>query len=193
MRIIAGSARGRRLRAPRTYSVRPTADRVKESLFNVLGPAVEGARVLDLFAGSGNLGLEALSRGAREAVFVERAGAAADVIRANLELCGLRGKGRVLRRTVVRALVGLHRDGEEFDLVFMDPPYRRNLSAPTLALLECYPVCPPDALVVVECERRESLGAYEQWATERRTYGDTAVCFITWPPGGAGGPESAPG
>ena len=178
MRIIGGSARGRRLRTPRSYSVRPTADRVKESLFNVLGPAVEGARVLDLYAGTGNLGLEALSRGAREAVFVERAGAAADIIRTNLELCGLSAKGRVLRRPVARVLAELERNGESFDLIFMDPPYRRNLAVTTLELLGRHPVCAPDALVVLECDRREELGAYEPRVTDRRNYGDTALLFL---------------
>lgn len=122
MRVISGSAGSRRLRAP--DGVRPTADRVRQALFDMLG-GVAGARVLDLFAGSGALGIEALSRGAREAVFVDSSRAACDVILQNLETTGLRGGATIRRADAVRWVARKAKD--PFDLVFLDPPYDLGL------------------------------------------------------------------
>jgi 16S rRNA (guanine966-N2)-methyltransferase len=120
-RIVAGRFRGRRLYTPPGLVVRPTADRVKESLYNVLQSEVSGARVLDLYAGAGNLGLEALSRGAKRVVLVERAPAALGALERNLEALGARGEVEVVRGDALRYLA--RDDLEPFDLVLADPPY----------------------------------------------------------------------
>jgi 16S rRNA (guanine966-N2)-methyltransferase len=151
MRIIAGALRGRRLVAPGVHSTRPTADRTRQAIFNVLEHAawarpIEGARVADVFAGSGALGLEALSRGAASCLFVESARPAGDAIARNLEELGCEDRARLVRTDARR---GLPPDAGPFDLVFLDPPYGKGLDLAALA------AAPPgwlasDALVVIE-------------------------------------------
>ena len=149
MRIIAGFARGARLKTPKGLATRPTADRVKESLFSILGARVRGRRVLDLFAGTGSLGLEALSRGAENAVFVDRATAA--VIEANAEHTHFAEASRVMRCDVFTALTRLEDEGARFGLVFCDPPYGKGLWERTLDVLDRSRLLTDDALVVAEC------------------------------------------
>ena len=150
MRIIAGTHKGRRFAAPKGDHTRPTGDRVREALFNLVGP-VDGASVLDLYAGSGALGLEALSRGARRCVFVESDGAACRVIRANLETLGLMG-ALVLQRDAVAVLQAERTAGRRHDLVLLDPPYER-WAALERRLGELLPaIVTDDGLVVVETD-----------------------------------------
>ncbi len=125
MRVTGGTAKGARLRTPAGPETRPTTDMARKAIFDILGPEVEGARVLDLFAGSGALGIEALSRGAAEAVFVESSREALGVILANLTMTGLRGKGVLRRRDAERFIA--RQAGERFDVAFLDPPYARGL------------------------------------------------------------------
>jgi 16S rRNA (guanine966-N2)-methyltransferase len=172
MRVIAGRHGGRRLQAPAGAATRPTADRVREALFSVLGARVEGARVLDLFAGSGALGLEALSRGAVEATFVDSAPAAVRAVRSNLEALGASAE---VRRADARAFLrGARAAARHYDLVFLDPPYRlsahlgRELSDALPAVLA------PGAVVVSESERRATLDLELPLIDERR-YGDTII------------------
>ena len=119
MRIISGTARGRKLKEPAGYDIRPTSDMVKESIFNIIQFDIEGRRVLDLFAGTGQLGIEALSRGAKSAVFVDSKPESARLIRKNLELCGFMDSAVVYTCDAISYLKG----GERFDLIFIDPPY----------------------------------------------------------------------
>ena len=172
MRVVAGVHGGRRLVAPPGAATRPTSDRVREALFSVLGASVAGARVLDLYAGSGALGIEALSRGAAEAVFVDRAQPAITAIRANLAALGIEADVRRMQaRTALRTAAGR---GEAYDLVFLDPPYRRagelgrELSEALAAVLA------PGARVVSESDRRDVLALELPLADERR-YGDTVI------------------
>jgi 16S rRNA (guanine966-N2)-methyltransferase len=170
VRIVAGEFRGRRLAAPRGVRTRPTADRVREALFSMLGD-VSGARVLDLYAGSGALGIEALSRGAESAMFVERDARAAGVIERNLASLGL--DQPVLRHDVLRFLA---REKGIFDLVFVDPPYD---SAPRLAgpLAERLPaLTSQNARIVTESDKRMPLELPFPLLTER-TYGDTRIAI----------------
>jgi 16S rRNA (guanine966-N2)-methyltransferase len=170
VRVVAGEFRGRRLAAPRGARTRPTADRVREALFSMLGD-VSGARVLDLYAGSGALGIEALSRGAESAVFVERDPRAVLAIERNLESLGV--EQEVLREDVVRFL---RRGAGTFDLVFCDPPYD---SASRLAgpLTERLPeVTSADARIVTESDKRNPLELPFPLVTER-TYGDTRIAI----------------
>ena len=148
MRIITGRARGARLKTPKGLLTRPTSDRVKESLFSILGGRVAGRRVLDLFAGTGSLGLEALSRGAASAVFVDRATEA--VLRENAEHTRLGETARILRGDVFSALARLAAEGAVFDLVFCDPPYHKGLWERALTALDASPVLSEGALVIVE-------------------------------------------
>jgi 16S rRNA (guanine(966)-N(2))-methyltransferase RsmD len=177
VRIVGGELSGRRLRAPRGAATRPTADRVKEAIFNILGAPPEGARALDLYAGSGALGLEALSRGCQEAVLVERAAPALDALRANVEALGATSRVRVLREDAVRAVARLERAGERFQWIFIDPPYAGGEMA--RALVAVGSVCATDGTVVAEHDVRNqpdvSVGALAR--RDHRRYGDTCVSF----------------
>ena len=126
MRVISGAAKGRRLKSFKGRTLRPTADRVKEALFNILSHDLSGLKVLDLFAGTGNLTLEALSRGAQEACLVDRSQGAATMIRANLHTLGFSKRSRVVVMPVLRAIRSLAAKGERFDLIFVDPPYEKG-------------------------------------------------------------------
>ncbi len=171
MRVVAGNLGGRRLAAPAGRATRPTSDRVREALFSILGP-LDGERVLDLFAGSGALGIEALSRGARSATFVDSDPRAAAAVRGNLAALGL--GGRVLRRTAHAALREARARAESYDLVFLDPPYR-DAAALGAELGEALPpVLAPAARVVSESDRRAPLELPLALADERR-YGDTLI------------------
>lgn len=174
MRVIAGELGGRRLRAPSGRVTRPTSDRVREALFAMLGE-VEGARVLDLFAGSGALGIEALSRGAAGAVFVERDARVVRTLRANLDSLGIGpGRARVRRGEALAALRSARGRKETYDLIFIDPPYDHThdwgpgLSTVLPSLLA------PAARVVVESARRAPLRLELELERERR-YGDTSI------------------
>lgn len=174
MRIIAGTARSRRIDAPKGRDTRPTLDRVRENLFNILQNRVAGAQVLDLFAGSGALALEAISRGAKAAVLVDCDRAANACQRENAERLGFSAQCRLLKcdwRAAVRSLVSA---GERFDLVFLDPPYAmRDLSEVTEALK---PLLAPEALVVVEHEAAQpSLVGEGFHLRDSRRYGYVGV------------------
>ena len=172
MRIIAGSRKGARLYAPKGREVRPTGDRVREAVFDLVGP-VDGADVLDLFAGSGAMGLEALSRGAASATFVESDRIAAETIVRNLDKLGLEG-ARVYREDVARRLAAETAAGRRYDLVLVDPPYRMLTRFLPILAIQLPSVVAPDGLVVVESEAKEEP---ELPLPERtsRAYGSTRV------------------
>ncbi|MGH2978496.1 MAG: 16S rRNA (guanine(966)-N(2))-methyltransferase RsmD [Solirubrobacterales bacterium] len=172
MRVVAGAYSGRRLTAPRGGRIRPTADRVREALFSILGP-MEALRVLDLFAGSGALGIEALSRGAQEATFVDSNQAAVRAVRENLERVGSE-HGRVFRADVTSFLRGAARHGDLWDLVLCDPPYRlAHRLGPALGPL-LTPVLDTDARIVCESSSKHPLRLDLPVIGERR-YGDTSL------------------
>jgi pantetheine-phosphate adenylyltransferase len=182
MRVIAGSAKGRRLRTVAGQSVRPTADKVKGALFNILASrfSLDGTHVLDLFAGSGALGIEALSRGAAHAVFVEQAGRAVHALRENLQRCGFVERARVLDMSVPRALTRLAAEHARFDGVLLDPPYGQGLAAPTLRALVEARVVRAGGWVVVEHHADDALpevpGALH--LTPPRRYGKTRLTLL---------------
>ena len=185
MRIISGKSRGRILRVPSRNDVkagiRPTADRVKEALFSILGGRIRGARVLDLYAGTGALGLEALSRGAELAVFVDNGDAALELVKKNIELCGLSSSSAIVRRDLTRGLAflpGLAPAGG-FDLIFLDPPYRQGLVAQFLGGLAELKLLAFDGLVVAEEGAEVELAEAYPGLTlaDRRRYGDTGLWF----------------
>jgi 16S rRNA (guanine966-N2)-methyltransferase len=185
MRIVGGRFRGARLAAPGAEGgggahLRPTSDRVREALFNLLAhgdyPPIEGARVLDLFAGTGALGLEALSRGAARAVFVDDLGKARALIRENVGRLGLEGETKIWRREATR--LGPCR-GTSFDLVFLDPPYRSGLAARALDSAQEGGWIAPGAVVVLELAADEAAPE-SGWLdlADRRRYGDTQILIL---------------
>lgn len=183
MRVISGTARGRRLATPRGTRVRPTADRVKEALFSILASLagnLEGARVLDIFAGTGSLGIEALSRGCATAVFVDNHRESAAVIRKNLEQLGFGDRGRVVVMEAVSAINGLERNEKPFRLIFLDPPYRLGMARQVIERLAASPLVTGETIIVVETADNEELGSEfgPLRMFDRRVYGDTALSFF---------------
>jgi len=181
MRIVGGRLRGRTLQGPKSAGVRPTADRLRESLFNILvhsyDDPVTGARVLDLFAGTGALGLEALSRGAAFALFVDDGADARALIRANIEALGLGGVTRLFRRDATR--LGLAHPVEPFALAFADPPYGRGLAEQALASARAGGWLASNALAVVEEATEAGFQPPEGFVElDRRAYDDTELIFL---------------
>lgn len=183
--MIAGTARGRRLVAPKDDSVRPTADRVREALFSILTSRREnlvGCRVLDLFAGTGALGIEALSRGASSAVFVDSRHSSLRLVEKNLALTGLAANSRTMAMDARQALALLARQGARFDLVFCDPPYRDlELRDQVLASLGSGELLTADAIVIMEGATRDLVPQTVSLLhrDDSRIYGDTAITFFT--------------
>ena len=157
MRVITGTARGRRLKELQGMDTRPTTDKVKESMFSILQFDIEGRRVLDLFAGTGQLGIEALSRGAAEAVFVDKRADAMKLVRDNLELCGLLDRARVRSDDSLAYL----RSGEKFDLIFLDPPYASGLLEQALSDIAGFDICREHGIIMAESPADAVLPALE--------------------------------
>jgi 16S rRNA (guanine966-N2)-methyltransferase len=186
MRIVAGTFRGRRLAAPRGRDVRPTADRVREALFSILGP-MDGEDVLDLFAGTGAMGLEALSRGARTATFVEIDRQAHEIVRRNIDATISDGRHHadLIKGDAVRVVRSLALAERRFDLVFFDPPYDRTAELVEQMRESLPTVCAPGARVVMEVATRHRdvvAEAAAGWAAEldsERAYGDTVVGIMS--------------
>jgi 16S rRNA (guanine966-N2)-methyltransferase len=181
MRIVGGRLRGRALGPPKSAAIRPTADRLRESLFNILvhayGDPITGARVLDLFAGTGALGLEALSRGAAFALFVDEGVEARALLRQNVEALGLGGASRVFRRDATR--LGPAHPVEPFSLVFADPPYGEGLAEKALFAARAGGWLTPQALIVVEEAAKAGFTAPDGLEElERRRYGETELVFF---------------
>ena len=173
MRVVAGQFGGRSLVAPRGAGTRPTSDRVREALFSILGStSVSEARVLDLFAGSGALGIEALSRGAADAVLVDSSAAAVAAIRRNLSALGV--EAEVRRQDALAYLRSASRDARQYDLVFLDPPYRQAGALGPELSAALGPVLAPAARVVAESDRRAPL-ELDQVLLDERRYGDTLI------------------
>lgn len=184
MRIVGGALRGRGLSAPRSQAIRPTSDRLRESVFDILahklGDPVSDANVIDLFAGTGALGIEALSRGARRALFVDEGSEARALLRANIEALGLGGVTRVFRRDATK--LGDAPPGETFSLAFLDPPYGKGLAEPALRALLSGGWLAKDALVVIEESAEATIdlpASLEQ--EDARRYGDTQFVFARLP------------
>lgn len=162
MRVIAGTRRSLPLKTVKDDRVRPTTDRIKETLFNMLSPYVPGCRFLDLFAGSGAIGIEALSRGASEAVFVDSSRESVSVIRENLRFTRLTENARVLEEDVLRALHRLSDEGKAFGIIFMDPPYGEGLQLKALEVIRDLPVADSDTLIIAEAKKETDLSPAEE-------------------------------
>jgi 16S rRNA (guanine966-N2)-methyltransferase len=180
MRIIAGAFKGRRLATPRGATTRPTADQVRIALMDTLGPRLPDARVLDLFAGSGSVGLEALSRGAAHATFVERDPRAVEALAENIRTLDVESRALVVRGDVTRQLGRLATDGRRFEIVFLDPPYTLDLAGPALAALGPGELVAADGVVVAQHFTKRppaaEYGALRAFRTRR--FGETTLTFF---------------
>ena len=184
MRIVGGRLKGRPLQSPSDSEIRPTSDRLRETIFNILTHAyddpVSGAAVIDLFAGTGAMGFEALSRGAKSALFLETSAAARALIRANVDALGLGGITQIFRRDATK--LGAAPEGQRFSLAFLDPPYGRHLAGPALSALRDGGWLSPQALIVVEEAADAEPPVSEAYRLlEARTYGDTKVTILALP------------
>ena len=181
MRIVGGTLKGRALLAPASRAIRPTSERLRESIFDILAHRfadnLVGARVVDLFAGSGALGIEALSRGANFALFVDNGAEARALLRGNVEALGLGGVSRIWRADATR--LGKAPAGEPFDLAFLDPPYAKGLAGPALAALLAGAWLRPDAICVIEEAAKADIAVPEGFGLEdERSYGDTMIALM---------------
>ena len=180
MRVIAGIYKGRRLKTLEGLSVRPTSDRLRETLFNILAPQIEEAHFADVCAGSGAIGVEALSRGARHVTFIESSLKAARIISENLRNCGIRGGYRVINRDAVRALKNLASEQAQFDIIYFDPPYDSEIYAPIMWLIATHDLLAEDGVVIVEHRRQTPLAPnYDRLRPYRQvTQGDSLLTFF---------------
>jgi 16S rRNA (guanine966-N2)-methyltransferase len=184
MRVVSGRFKGRILKAPGDAALRPTSDKVRQAIFNILehagfaaGFSVEGARVVDLFAGTGALGLEALSRGAKYCLFIEDAAESRAIIRENVEALGLTGASKIWRRDATN--LGALDTLAPFDLAFLDPPYRKGLLAPALKGLATGGWLNANALVIAETAEDETMPTIDGYEMlDDRVYGDTRIAFM---------------
>ena len=181
MRVITGSARGRRLKELEGMETRPTTDRVKEGMFNVLQFDIEGRRVLDLFAGTGQLGIECLSRGAVSAVFVDRRADAVKLIRENLKITELSDRARVVSGDSMEYLKSLR---EKFDVILLDPPYEAGLLEPAIAHIAKFDILAPHGIIVAEHPLGRELPALDTPYSIHRTYRYGKIAMTIYRRGG---------
>lgn len=177
MRVVSGSARGRSLKAVPGTDTRPTTDKVKEALFSMIGPYFDGGTVLDLFAGTGGLGIEALSRGMDLAVFVDLEYKSIEIVRANLKTTGFEDKAEVYKNDAERAIKALAKRDKKFDLVFLDPPYRLKNGDKLMESMDRLDLLAGEATVVLEYDSSFSYRDFFGKFTEVRkaVYGETAL------------------
>ena len=182
MRVIAGSAKGRQLKSPKTAGTRPVMDRVKTALFDILAPSIAGTRFLDLFAGTGSIGIEALSRGAKSATFIELSADVLKIVRENLRITGLERQAETLRSDAFRFLESAHAAGRIYDMVYIAPPQYHGLAARALAQLDVAPLTDPGGLVIAQIHPRErgdldALTLRRLRLDDERRYGSTLLLF----------------
>ncbi len=182
MRVVAGTAKGRKLKAPKTPGTRPVMDRVKTALFDILARRVKGTRFLDLFAGTGSIGIEALSRGATAATFIELGPEALRCVRDNLATTGFTGQSEVLRTDAFKFLESAQAAGRRYDIVYVAPPQYQGLAAKALAQLDAAPLTEPGGLVIVQVDPREgaevrAVSLHTLHESDERRYGSTLLLF----------------
>lgn len=178
MRVIAGKYRGRRLTGPKHSGLRPTADRVKEALFNILGARIEDAVFLDVFTGTGSIAIEALSRGAGRVVMNDQNQASIRLIRENLKLVDPVDPIRLLHLPAGRAVEILAKDGETFDIIFLDPPFEGGLLPDTVAAIQKNKLLKEDGVLVIEHPRKLIVPDFNFTSRDTRNYGDISLSFF---------------
>jgi len=182
MRIITGKARGLKLTTPKDYNVRPTADRVKESLFNILAGRISASKVLDAFAGTGNLGLEAWSRGAEQVVFIDENINSLKLVNTNVAKAHAEKEVKIIKGNALNIIETLGKKGERFDIIFSDPPYDKGLNEKIYKKLLDNPILKPGGILVLEHSAGEDPTTYIRVTEKIRTqkYGDTGISLIIW-------------
>ncbi len=180
MRIIGGKYSGRKIRQPNSKSVRPTKDRVRQAVFNIIASSVPETRVLDIFAGSGAYGLESVSLGAKKVVFIEKDRSISATIRENIRLLGEEKSTQVVVKDMSKAIELLGRRGDKFDLIFCDPPYNVNMAKKTLILVNRYDILNHSGLMVIEHHRDEGIPSSEGnvFICKQKTYGKTLISIF---------------
>ncbi|WP_209125483.1 16S rRNA (guanine(966)-N(2))-methyltransferase RsmD [Alkalihalobacillus sp. BA299] len=182
MRVISGEKKGQPLKAVPGTTTRPTTDKVKESIFNIIGPYFNGGLVLDLYGGSGNLGIEALSRGVEKAIFVDQNRKAVDVIKENLNLCSFLDRAEVYRNDAKRALKALIKRELSFTYIFLDPPYAEQKIESEISIIHDFYLLEKGGTIIAEhdasIQLAETIGAFS--CKRREVYGDTAISFYLY-------------
>jgi len=180
LRVISGTAKGHKLKTLKGISTRPTSDRVKESLFNIISGMIPGAGVLDIYAGTGSIGIEALSRGADFAVFVDKSNECSRIIRENLVNTKLIDKASVITGDIFITLNKISKNNKKFDIIFLDPPYKKNLVVETLKCIEKNAIIKPEGIIIAEHSFddgiQEEIGGYKRYRCQK--YGITAISFF---------------
>ncbi len=179
MRVITGKAKGRKLKAPKGLDVRPTTDRVKESVFNIIRNIPEDSFVLDLYSGSGNVGIEFLSRGAKECYFIDLSGISIKTIKENLTHTKLSDQAYVYNNDVISAIRILGKKNKKFDFIFMDPPYGKNHVMPTLEEINEQEILNPSGMIIIEHEVQITFpdDLFNFSKIDARIYGSISVTF----------------
>lgn len=182
MRVISGSARGLKLKSPKGMDVRPTTDRVKESLFNIINNYILESFVLDLFSGTGSLGIETLSRGAERCTFVDSSKDSIEIIKENLKNTRFIDKGEVIFSDVINAINKFSVRRDKFDIVFMDPPYLKNLIIPTLKEISKRGILEEDGIIIVEHDIKDVIpdNVDKLYKYREKKYGNTILSFFAW-------------
>lgn len=181
MRVISGSARGLKLKSPEGLNTRPTADRIKESLFNIISPYIYDCSFLDLFSGSGSIGIEALSRGAKDATFVDFNKDSINIIKQNISLSRLEQKSTVYNLDVSNAINTLSKNNQKFDIIFLDPPYNKGLLLPTLKKIEQLDLLKDDGFIICEQHINEPEISLDKLYTYRtKEYKITKMVFLEY-------------
>lgn len=182
MRIIGGAFKGRKIKFPVKSDVRPTKDRIRESVFNIIAGNLDNADVLDIFAGSGAYGLESLSRGAKKIVFVEKNRLVSSIITENSRILGVEEFVKIIRQDAFKAIEILAGSKEKFDIIFSDPPYNLELAKKTLIMVNRYDILKHSGLLIVEHHRSESLPDVEGCVSifKQKAYKDIVVSFFSW-------------
>lgn len=183
MRIISGKAKGRKLLAPDGFgTTRPTLDRVKESMFSIIQTRVYGAKVLDVFAGTGSLGLEAASRGAKESILVDKSPDTYKYLSMNIENLKFNDICKSLNMDSYEALEKLGKNGDVFDIIFIDPPYLKNMIPKAVEIIEKYNMLQKDGIIVTKIDSQEELynGTLDILLCDHRRYGNTTICFYKY-------------
>ncbi len=180
MRVIAGKAKGRILFQPKSEAIRPTSDRVKESVFNTIGEEIVDKRILDLFAGTGNLAIEALSRGAEKAVLVDKAKTAINIIYKNVNAVGFKDKCQIVRSDVFRYLSYAIKSKEKFGVIFADPPYLQNVIGSLVKEIDLSDLLNNGGLFILEHDKNQylTMPLKSLAIVRQKKYGNTAVTFF---------------
>lgn len=179
MRVISGKARGLKLNAPKNEDVRPTTDRVKESLFNIINSYVLDSNVLDLFAGTGSLGIECLSRGANKCVFVDKSKESMAIVKSNIKKARVENESITLNTDFKNAIVSLGKKSEKFNIIFMDPPYYKNMFIDALSAVDENNLLEEDGIIVVEHDTVDSFpeNVGRLYKNRDKKYGNTTLTF----------------